>query len=274
VLINLAPDHLDRYPDVRTYYADKKNLFDNADDNSRWVLNADDEGVLELARGVAGDHLHVSTEQPTSPGAWLDEDGSLRLEMEGRSERWLGVDEIRLAGRHNVLNALLAGTAAALAGCTDEQIADGLRSFEGLPHRIQPVGELDEVLWINDSKGTNVSATRVALRAFSRPVVLLLGGRPKGEPYTTLLPDLAERARGVVAFGEAAPQIVAELGDAVPIEVASGMDAVVRTARRMARPGDVVILSPACSSFDMFSSYAERGKAFERAVHAAQDQEA
>lgn len=268
VLLNLAPDHLDRYASLERYYDDKRRLFANATEESRWVVNLDDPEVMEMARPVPGTRYGTSLEPHDGEGAFLDPDGWLCQRLEGRVARWAPVEELRLLGRHNVMNALLAGTAAALAGAPPERIGEGLRTFRGLPHRLQPVGEFAGVLWVNDSKATNLSATRVALGAFRRPVVAILGGRHKGEPYGALLPLLEEHARGVVAFGEAAPRIVRELGDAVPLQVVSGIEQVVREAKGLARPGDVVLFSPACSSYDLFPNYEERGRAFEEAVRA------
>jgi UDP-N-acetylmuramoylalanine--D-glutamate ligase len=177
--------------------------------------------------------------------------------------------DLRLLGPHNVANALAAGLACAVAGVAPEAIAAGLGSFEALPHRLQPIGERDGVLWVNDSKATNVSATAVGLRSFDRPVVLILGGRHKGEPYSSLADDLRKRARAVVAYGEAAPRIVSDLrGSVDSLSVESGIDAVVGAAAELACSGDVVLLSPACSSYDMFPNYRERGRAFEAAFRA------
>jgi UDP-N-acetylmuramoylalanine--D-glutamate ligase len=265
VLLNLSPDHLDRYRDLASYYADKKRLFRNATADSCWVLNADDPAVLELARGAPGTHYHVSTAGPVRPGAYLDDD-ALTLEVPGRSERWLTVGEMRLPGRHNIGNALAAGLAASLAGCDGESIGRALAEFDGLPHRLEPVGTYDGVLWVNDSKATNVAATLVAVQAFDRPLVLILGGRHKGEPFAPLLPWL-DRTSGIVAFGEAAPQVVAELnGSLSGVQVESSLESAVRSARELATPGGVILFSPACSSYDMFRNYEERGKAFRRAV--------
>ncbi|MFW6193694.1 MAG: UDP-N-acetylmuramoyl-L-alanine--D-glutamate ligase, partial [Gemmatimonadota bacterium] len=268
VLLNLAPDHLDRYRNVDRYYADKRRLFDNASRESRWVVNADDDDVMSLVDGTPGELLHYSTERRLAEGAFLDEGGRLRLQLAGRSETWCTVDDLQLVGRHNVSNALAAGLAAALAGCEPGGIGDGLSTFEALPHRLEPVGRDDRgVLWVNDSKATNVAATSVAVQAFDEPYVLVMGGRGKGEPFDDLAVLLRARARGLVAFGESAPQIVAELGDAVPeLRTESGMEAVVRAAAGLAEPGDVVLFSPACSSFDMYPDYGARGEAFERAV--------
>ncbi|MEE8447324.1 MAG: UDP-N-acetylmuramoyl-L-alanine--D-glutamate ligase [Gemmatimonadota bacterium] len=265
VLLNLSPDHLDRYRDLASYYADKKRLFRNATAESCWVLNADDPAVLELARGAPGTHYHVSTVGPVRPGAYLDDD-ALTLEAPDRCERWLTVGEMRLPGRHNIGNALAAGLAASLAGCDGESIGRALAEFEGLPHRLEPVGTYDGVLWVNDSKATNVAATLVAVQAFDRPLVLILGGRHKGEPFAPLLPWL-DRTSGIVAFGEAAPQVVAELnGSLSGVQVESSLESAVRSARELATPGGVILFSPACSSYDMFRNYEERGKAFRRAV--------
>ena len=271
IFLNLAPDHLDRYRDVEQYYSDKKRIFENATGDSRWVLNADDPDVLDLARNVRGEVHHVSVEEAVERGAYLGGDGSLRLRLPEREERWVQVDELQLIGLHNVQNALSAALAAALVGCGREELVRGLKSFEPLPHRLQLVGEYGGVRWVNDSKATNVSATSVALRSFDEPVVLLLGGRHKGQDYGDLVEDF-DRVRGVIAFGEAAPQIVGELEDGpAAIQVASGLENVVDRAAGMAESGDVVLFSPACSSYDMFPSYEVRGERFMELVRGRVD---
>lgn len=265
ILLNLAPDHLDRYASLERYYADKRRLFANASESSRWVLNGDDSEVLELARGVPGVRYLARAHPHDDPGAYVDDEGWLTQNMGGRIDRWVHRDDLKLFGRHNESNAMLAGLGASLAGCSARDIGSGLSSFEGLPHRLKSVGEVGGVLWVNDSKATNISAARVALEAFERPLVVLLGGRHKGEPYTSLLPAVAH-ARAVVAYGESAPLIVRELGDHVDLVVANGFEEAMRKAGSLARAGDVVLLSPACSSYDMFPSYAARGDAFEEYV--------
>ncbi len=263
VFLNLAPDHLDRYRDVDQYYSDKQRIFENASEESRWVLNADDRDVLDLARKVPGTAHHVSVEGPVERGAYLGDDGALHLRLPDREERWVShVDDLQLIGLHNVQNALSAGLAAALVGCGRDDLVRGLKSFAPLPHRLQLVGEYGDVRWVNDSKATNISATRVALRSFDEPVILLLGGRHKGQDYGELKQEF-EGVRGVIAFGEAAPQIVGELRDGpAPVRVASGLQNVVDRAADMAERGDVVLFSPACSSYDMFPSYEVRGERF------------
>lgn len=267
IVLNLSPDHLDRYRDLDSYYEDKRRLFANASDASQWVINADDSAVVALANGAVGERYMYSTAREVAQGAYRDAKGMLRLALPDRKAKWLADSDLQLVGPHNVANALAAGLGAALAGCADKKIAKGLASFEPLPHRLQPVADEGEVLWVNDSKSTNVSAAAVAIESFERPVVLLLGGRHKGESYTKLLPHMEGRVRAVIAFGESAPQIVSELQDRVPeLHVAGGLESAVRRAADLSDPGDVVLLSPACSSYDMFPNYEVRGTSFEESV--------
>jgi UDP-N-acetylmuramoylalanine--D-glutamate ligase len=263
VLTNLAPNHLDRYAALEEYYADKARLFRNATPDSVWVSNADDPAVREMTRSVRGKHLRFSVHGRAE--AWYDRDG--RSLVLGRREI-LPRAELPLLGDHNVANALAAVLVAAEIGAPDDRIATGLRTFRAIPHRVEPVREVDGVLWINDSKSTNITSTGVAIAALDRPFVLLLGGRHKGEPYTRLRKPLEGRCRAVVAYGEAGPQIVQDLGDSLKVVPAGSFDEVLATARELACPGDAVLLSPACSSYDMFRNYEERGDRFRAAVEA------
>ncbi|MBV9775203.1 MAG: UDP-N-acetylmuramoyl-L-alanine--D-glutamate ligase [Gemmatimonadetes bacterium] len=267
VLTNLAPDHLDWYPDVEAYYADKARLFRNAAADSRWVLNAEDERARDLIGDAPGERYYFRVEtQPALDelGGFLTGDGRLKLRMQPeRDEVLVHRDELRILGPHNVANALAAAIAARLADAPVEAIREGLRTFRAPHHRLEPVGERDGVLWINDSKATNIASTRVAVRSMTRPYVLLLGGRHKGEPYSELLPDLGDGLRAVLAYGEAGETVESDLAGHVPVErVTGGFDEVVERARGIARPGDAVLLSPACSSYDMFANYEERGRRF------------
>ena len=266
VLTNLSPDHLDRYPGVDEYYADKARLFRNANSESCWVLNGEDDAVLALAGSAPGTRFVFRVGSPLEPaeqGGWVKADGTLALRIGGQEEHLLPAADLAILGAHNAANALAAAIAARLVGAELAGIVEGLRAFRPPPHRLEPVAERDGVLWINDSKSTNIASTRVALRSMQRPTVLLLGGRHKGEPYTELLPDMAGRVRGVIAFGEAGEVVERDLAGHVPLELAGdGFEEVVQRARDLARPGDVVLLSPACSSYDMFANYEERGRAF------------
>lgn len=263
ILTNLAPDHLDRYPTLEAYYADKARMFANATDQSVWISNADDAASIGMMAGVRGRHLRFSVR--TQADAWYDRAGGRLMLGPGPL---LPRGELQLLGDHNVANALAAALAVREAGATPAQIAEGLRGFRSLPHRMEPVGEVDGVLWINDSKATNIASTEVALDAVDRPFVLLLGGRHKGEPYTRLVPRLRDRCRAVVAYGEAKDRISADLGGAVSVVPGGTFDEVLAAARGLARRGDAVLLSPACSSYDMFQNYEERGAKFRAAVRA------
>ncbi len=261
---NLAPDHLDRYPSLEAYYGDKDRLYLHATPESIWVVNGDDAEVERRATGRSGAILRFRL--GVKADAWYDR--SQRVLMLD-SEPLLARDRLRLLGEHNVANALCAALVAHRAGAAREAIADGLTTFQALAHRMEPVREVQQILWINDSKATNVSSTRVAVEALERPFVLLLGGRHKGEPYTALAAASGGRCRAVVAYGEAEELIVGDLGQLLPVTRAGrNFDTVLATARRLAQPGDAVLLSPACSSYDMFKNYEERGARFRAAVEA------
>ena len=262
VLTNLAPDHLDRYATLAEYYEDKRRLFQCASDDSVWVTNADDGASQEQVRGVAGRQLRFSVTREAD--GWYDQGaGVLRIQ----SEALLPRDGLTLMGDHNVANALAAALAVHATGVSLPEIAKGLSTFTALPHRMEPVREVAGVLWINDSKATNIASTEMAVRAVTRPFVLLLGGRHKGEPYTRLGPLLAGRCRAVIAYGEAGPIVVRDLaGTVTPVLSEDGFDAVLTRARGLARAGDAVLLSPACSSYDMFTNYEARGRRFREIV--------
>ncbi len=272
VLTNLAPDHLDRYASLEAYYRDKDLLFRNATVESNWVTNADDAEVQRRTAHVAGNHFRFSLKDPAqdaSAGAHV-----ARCSLLGHP--FVRRDEIPLLGDHNVANVLAAALAVASADlrfttpdAIDRLIA-GVRSFRGMPHRMEQVGVRDGVLWINDSKATNVSSALVAIAGMTRPTILLLGGKHKGEPYTPLIAPLKRHGKMVLAYGEAAALIEHDLAGHVPLErLGSSFDEVMARARTLAVPGDAVLLSPACSSFDMFTDYEDRGATFRRlALHA------
>ncbi|HEX9754613.1 MAG TPA: UDP-N-acetylmuramoyl-L-alanine--D-glutamate ligase [Gemmatimonadales bacterium] len=261
ILTNLAPDHLDRYPTLDAYYRDKALFFRNAGPGSVWVTNADDPASQDMVEGVPGTRIRFSTGARAE--GWYDRAaGLLRLGAEPLLER----NALSLLGDHNVANALAAALAVrSAAGAPIPALASGLASFHPLPHRLEPVREVDGVLWINDSKATNIASTEVAVAAVERPFVLLLGGRHKGESYQRLVPRL-ERCRAVVAFGEAGPIVARDLAGAIEVARGGEFEDVIAKARALARPGDVVLLSPACSSYDMFTNYEERGARFRALV--------
>jgi UDP-N-acetylmuramoylalanine--D-glutamate ligase len=268
VVTNLAPDHLDRYPDIASYYRDKAHLFDNARPHSTWVLNGEDPDVLALAGDAPGRRLlfRVSSEpEPGESGAWVDGAGRLLVRVMGEDRPLVEASELLHLGRHSQANALAAALAAHAVAGNGETLRDGLRSFRPLRHRLEPLGEAHGVLWVNDSKATNVASARVAVESMDRPTVLLLGGRGKGEDFSRLGDVVEGRVKAIVAYGEAAERIELELGDRARVVYQEGpFRGVVWRARELAEPGDVVLLAPACASFDMFRDYEDRGRQFTR----------
>ena len=266
VLTNLSPNHLDRYDSVEAYYGDKAMLFRNAGAASNWVTNADDADVQRMTDGLPGVQCRFSVRRRSE--AYFDRATDMLVVL---GHPLIRRDELSLLGDHNVANALAASLAVMMASPQHRNhhalnaLRDGLRRFTALEHRIETVGTFDGVTWINDSKSTNVASTLVALEGMRSPTILLLGGRHKGEPYTALGPELTRTVRTVIAYGEAGPLIEADLNGLVPLRrLESSFDDVVATARALARPGDVVLLSPACSSYDMFDNYEHRGTVFKR----------
>jgi UDP-N-acetylmuramoylalanine--D-glutamate ligase len=257
VVTNLAPDHLDRYPDVQSYHADKRLLFRNAQADSVWVLNADDPAVLDLASGAVGHRRRWSLEG--SADAWYDRARSL-LVVDGAP--LLEREALPLLGDHNVGNALAAALAAQASGAQTSALARGLAAFRAPAHRLEPVRTVRGVVWLNDSKATNVSAAAVAIRAMTQSFVLVAGGHPKGEVFAPMGPLLEPRCRAVVAYGEAGPALQAELRDHADVAVVSPFDDALAMAAQLAEPGDAVLLSPACASFDQFQNFEQRGARF------------
>ena len=271
VLTNLTPDHLDRYNNSTVeYYADKARLFANADAGSLWVVPGEGPDALAMTRELSGHTARFST-QRTDVEGYLDRArGQLVLFGAPLAPR----ADFSLSGDHNVANVLAALLAVMLAHPSHAtpaarvRLAAALRTVTALPHRIEPVADIDHVLWLNDSKATNVSSSLVAISGMTRPTVMLLGGRHKGEPYTSLAAPLLKHGRAVVAYGESAQLIYDDLHPLLKKKVPvflmgdESFKKVMKEARSIAQPGDVVLLSPACSSFDMFANYKERGYKF------------
>jgi UDP-N-acetylmuramoylalanine--D-glutamate ligase len=265
-VLNISDDHLDRYIDLDDYAAAKARVF--AGDGAQ-VLNRDDPRVRRMAR--AGRRL--ITFGLDAPGD--DADFGLR---ENRGEPWvvrgdrflLPVSELRssgLAGLHNAANAMAALALCAGIGLDAPALLPALREFRGLPHRVEHVADIDGIGYIDDSKGTNVGATEAALKGLGRKVVVILGGDGKGQDFSPLKAAVARHARAAILIGRDGPAIGAALaGCGVPVLTAADLDAAVRLAADQARPGDAVLLSPACASFDMFRDYQHRARVFVEAV--------
>lgn len=268
VVTNVLEDHIDHHGSRDAYVAAKRNIVAWQTSGDIAVLNLDDPGAAGLRAGAAAAIRGVSLERRPDRGAWVDA-GDLMLVDGARSRRLCAASELRVPGRHNIANALAAAVVGEVQGIPDGTIAAELRAFGGLPHRLETVGRHDGVLWVNDSQGTTPYATIPALAAYGRPPVVILGGVSKAADFSALGRAVVAQARGAVLIGQAADDIAAailragEPGRPGPVvtRAASLRDAVA-AARAIARPGDVVLLSPACASFDMFASYEDRGDQF------------
>jgi UDP-N-acetylmuramoylalanine--D-glutamate ligase len=271
-VLNLSPDHIDRHGCFAAYAAAKARVLHGA---AVAVLNRDDAAVAALADGLAVGQRVVwfglGAPRGASDFGLVDRDGALHLAR--GNEALLPASALRLPGRHNIANALAALALVDALGVPLDKTLPALAAFTGLPHRTQFVAEHAGIAWYDDSKGTNVGATLAAIAGLAptRPsgrLVLILGGQGKGQEFAPLRAALAAHGRGAVLIGEAADAIAAAIGDAVPCQRAADMSGAVTAAAALARPGDGVLLSPACASFDMFSGYAARGAAFACAVQA------
>ncbi|MFL5307075.1 MAG: UDP-N-acetylmuramoyl-L-alanine--D-glutamate ligase [Polyangia bacterium] len=266
VLLNITPDHLDRYDGMDGYAAAKARVFAAQTAADFAVVNADDPIAVRAAAAAPSRQLQFSMTRPLPAGAWLAA-GQLMVQLPGQAAESYPADLSWLAGqRHNQANALASLLAARLAGATPEAARAGLLAFRPLAHRMELVAEVDEVAYYDDSKGTNVGAVVAALDGFPRPVILIAGGRDKGGDYGPLADVMARVGRGAVLIGEAADKIQAAFQGRVTVARAASLEAAVTAAQQHARRGDAVVLSPACSSFDMFRDYAHRAEVFRAAV--------
>jgi UDP-N-acetylmuramoylalanine--D-glutamate ligase len=267
VVTNVLEDHLDHHGTRDAYIAAKKNIVAWQGPRDIAVLNLDDPATVALHTGAASEVRGFSLSLRPKRGAHLDQNGDLVLVSGDRRTVLCKATDLRVPGRHNVANALAAAIVGDAFDIPADAIGRVLREFEGVPRRLETVAEKDGVLWVNDSAATTPAATMSALAAYERPAVAILGGVSKGADFSELARVLALRAHGAVLIGRAADEIAsaiaaADQNGAVEVRRAATLEEAVADAREMARPGDVVLLSPACSSFDMFSSADERGEKF------------
>jgi UDP-N-acetylmuramoylalanine--D-glutamate ligase len=268
-ILNLTPDHLDRYHDVEDYYRFKERIVENCGAGDSFFYNALDRRCAAIASRFPGKTVPFSSTGPVDGGVYLDKTGRLVRERNGKREVFLEPGELGVIGVHNVENALAAVAALAPFDVSAAACRKALSEFTGLPHRMEKVAVVRGVTYYNDSKGTNVEATMMSLKGLDRPTVLIAGGHDKGGDFTKLIPVLG-RVKAIVTIGEAAPLIEEALGSVVPIARAATMQDAVETAARTAQAGELVLLSPACSSFDMFRNFEHRGEVFAECVKALQ----
>jgi len=264
VLLNFSPDHLDRHADVAEYAAAKSRIFLNQTAADWAVLNADDESVARMAAEAASRKLQFSMTDSLASGVLVQGDAIVRRTADG-DRPLVPLSSIRLLGRHLIADVLAASAVASLAGVDAEAMTLAVEGFRGLEHALEPVAQFGGVMFVNDSKATNIESARRAIESFDS-LVVIMGGRYKGGNFADLAEPLAQRKAAVVAIGEARQSIRDALAGVVPVQEAADMNAAVRTAFAAAAPGTAVVLAPACASFDMFRDYAERGRAFKQEV--------
>jgi UDP-N-acetylmuramoylalanine--D-glutamate ligase len=265
VMLNFSPDHLDRHHTVAAYAAAKARVFENQQASDFAVVNADDEGAVQLASGGAAARQFFSR-RGTIPDGTVIEDGWIVERRGGRIEPLVPLSSIRLLGPHLVDDVMAAATVARIAGVPRQAMTAAIESFAGLEHAMELVAEIDGVRFVNDSKATNVEAAVRSIESFPGGVVAIVGGRFKGGDLRLLRGPIGGRGRAVVAIGEAKGLVREAVGDAIDVHDAGSMDEAVRLGFELAKPSGVVLLAPACASFDMFRDYAERGERFKEAV--------
>jgi UDP-N-acetylmuramoylalanine--D-glutamate ligase len=268
VILNITPDHLDRHGSFENYALAKERIFAAQNENDFVILNADNARAAQAAARSVARVYFFSVEHSVLQGAWV-EDGFLvyRPGKDQPTEKIMPLSGVPLKGAHNVENVLAAACASRLAGATAEQVRSGVESFQAVEHRLEFVAKIKGVDFYNDSKATNVDATAKAVASFSSGIHLILGGKDKNSDYTQLAQLLRARVRAVYTIGSAAAKIENELRGVVSILSCETLDNAVSAAASAARPGEVVLLAPACSSFDQFENYEQRGKVFKELVN-------
>lgn len=270
VILNITPDHLDRYEhSFKKYIASKCRIFEHQTTSDFLIYNYDDEETREHVRRLASLHVHTlpfSIHEHVNEGAFIEK-GKLITILSGRRSEIIATEEMSIKGIHNQYNAMAALLAAQISGVSIPSIRATLRNFKGVEHRLEFVRELEGVKFVNDSKATNVDSVWYALQAYNEPIVLLLGGRDKGNEYEKLFDLVKKNVKAIVAIGESAGKVCAEFSWFPILRQASSMEEAVKTSASIASTGDVVLLSPACASFDWFENYEHRGRVFKQLVN-------
>jgi len=271
LLLNVTPDHLDRYADLAQYSGAKARIFLNQQSHDMAILNADDPLTVEAGAQGKARQIFFSQRQAVKEGAFLKEE-TFWLRLGGKGEAICSRQDLKIRGAHNTENVLAALAAAGLLGVPSHSMREVLKQFGGLEHRLEAVAEIAGVQYINDSKGTNVGATVKSLESFpAGKVVLIAGGLDKGADFRPLIPPVKERVKATILIGQAREKLQATLQGVCPVQEAASLEGAVEAAATLAAQGDVVLLSPACASFDMFRDFEERGRAYKAAVKRLRD---
>lgn len=264
-ILNITPDHLDRHHTFEAYVAAKARIFENQTSDDFGVLNADDPACVALEKKVKSSLYWFSRKQPVEQGAFLKDD-QIIFRRNGKEQAVVSRGDISLKGLHNLENVLAAVTMTMLAGCDPQQIRQAVSEFRAVEHRLELVNSINGVTFYNDSKATNVDATIKALESFPGNIHIILGGKDKGSDYTVLVPLLRERVKAAYLIGAAAEKIRSQIHGSITLVSAGTLERAVHQAFEAAKPGDIVLLAPACASFDQFENYEQRGRIFKELV--------
>jgi UDP-N-acetylmuramoylalanine--D-glutamate ligase len=265
-ILNITPDHLDRHHTFEAYVAAKARIFENQTSADFGVLNADDPACVALKKKVKSSLYWFSRKQPVEQGAFLKGE-QIIFRQNGKEQPVLSRSDISLKGLHNLENVLAAVTMTMLAGCDPQQVRQAVSEFHAVEHRLELVSSVNGVTFYNDSKATNVDATIKALESFPGNIHIILGGKDKGSDYTVLVPLLRERVKAAYLIGAAAEKIRSQIQGSTTLVSAGTLERAVHQAFEAAKPGDIVLLAPACASFDQFENYEQRGRIFKELVH-------
>ena len=267
MILNIAPDHLNRYENsVEKYAKSKLRIFENQDETDFLILNKDSELLNQYFKNAKSQLFYFSTTKKVSNGCYLDNQ-ELVFVRNDKVEFSCSVSDIFIQGEHNIQNAMAVIIAAKIFDLENEKIIKALKSFQGVEHRLELVREIEGIKFVNDSKATNVDSVVVALKSFNDPILLILGGQDKGNDYTMIEQLVLDKVKKIYAIGSSADKVFNFFHKKVKTEIKKDLDDVINTALSEGRSGDVVLLSPACASFDMFDNYEHRGKVFKEIIN-------
>ncbi|MGB5894847.1 MAG: UDP-N-acetylmuramoyl-L-alanine--D-glutamate ligase [Ignavibacteriaceae bacterium] len=267
MILNITPDHLNRYDEsIDKYAASKQKIYENQDSGDYLILNKDNGAVLKYIKGHKSKSFYFSLNDEPENGCFK-KNQKIHLKKNGKEVFSCNVSDIKIKGEHNLANAMAVICAAKIFKLDNHKIIKALRAFEGVEHRLELVREIDGVKFFNDSKATNVDSVWYALKSFNEPILLILGGQDKGNDYEQIKVLVIERVKKIYAIGSSAEKIFSFFHSLVKVEIKKSIEDVITTIINEAREGDVVLLSPACASFDMFDNYEHRGEVFKKAVN-------
>ena len=267
MILNITPDHLNRYENkVENYASSKQKIYKNQDKNDYLVLNKDNGEVLKYLNDHKSKSFYFSLNEEVENGCFKKDD-KIHFRLNSKEEFSCRVSDVKIKGEHNLANAMAVICAAKICKLDNARIIKALQTFEGVEHRLELVREIDGVKFINDSKATNVDSVWYALRSFNEPIFLILGGQDKGNNYEQIKALVLERVKKIYAIGSSADKVFNFFHKSVKVEIKKSLEEVVTSAINETRSGDVVLLSPACASFDMFDNYEHRGRVFKEAVN-------